>query len=133
LTAPRAALNDAVLCRPSRARIAKEDSVLVDHRTYRIKPGMTQAHLDIYQKHGFAAQTRHLGQPVAYMFAESGMVNTIVHIWAYEDAADRAARRAKMAADPEWQEYIRLNNEAGYLLEQRTSLMIPAGFAPIKR
>ena len=31
-----------------------EDSVLVDHRTYRIKPGMTQAHLEIYEKHGFA-------------------------------------------------------------------------------
>lgn len=107
--------------------------MLVDHRTYRIKPGMTQAHLDLYEKHGLAAQTRHLGQPIAYMFAESGDVNTIVHIWAYEDAADRAARRAKMAADPEWQNYLRLNAEAGYLLEQHTSLMIPAKFAPLKR
>jgi len=107
--------------------------VLIDHRTYRIKPGMVAAHLDIYEKNGFAAQTRHLGQPVAYMFAESGEINTLVHIWAYDDAADRAAKRARMAADPEWQNYIRLNNEAGYLLQQRTSLMIPASFAPIKR
>jgi NIPSNAP protein len=107
--------------------------VLIDHRTYRIKPGMVPAHLDIYEKHGFTAQTRHLGAPVAYMFAESGEVNTLVHIWAYEDAADRTAKRARMAADPEWQNYIRLNNEAGYLLQQRTSLMIPASFAPIKR
>jgi len=74
----------------------KEDIVLVDHRTYRIKPGMTQAHLEIYEKHGLAAQTRHLGQPMAYMFAESGDVNTIVHDWAYEDAADRTRRRAAM-------------------------------------
>jgi hypothetical protein len=107
--------------------------MLVDHRTYRIKPGMTAAHLELYEKYGLAAQTRHLGQPLAYMFAESGDVNTIVHIWVYEDAADRTARRAKMAADPEWQNYLRLNNEAGYLLEQRNSHMIPAKFAPIKR
>jgi hypothetical protein len=105
----------------------------VDHRTYRIKPGKSPAHLELYEKNGFAAQTRHLGMPVAYMFAESGDVNTIVHIWAYEDAADRMKKRAAMAADPEWQNYLRLNNEAGFLLEQKTSLMIPAKFAPIKR
>lgn len=105
----------------------------VDHRTYRIKPGKTLAHLDLYEKHGFVAQTRHLGQPVAYLFAESGDVNTIVHIWAYEDAADRMKRRAAMAADPEWQNYLKLTSEAGDLIGQQTSLMIPAKFAPLKR
>ena len=40
------------------AALAKEDIVLVDHRTYRIKPGMTQAHLEIYEKYGFAASAR---------------------------------------------------------------------------
>jgi len=111
----------------------KEDSVLIDHRTYRIKPGMMADHLALYEKHGFSAQTRHLGAPVAYMFAESGEINTLVHIWAYDDAADRAAKRARMAADPEWQNFLKLQNEAGLLLQQRTSLMIPAAFAPIKR
>jgi hypothetical protein len=107
--------------------------VLLDHRTYRIKPGMVQAHLELYEKYGLAAQTRHIGQPVAYLYAESGDLNTIVHIWAYDSAADREQKRAKMAADPEWQNYLKKNAEAGYLLEQRTKLMIPAKFAPIKR
>jgi NIPSNAP len=111
----------------------KEDHVLVDHRTYRIKPGMTQAHLDIYEKYGFVAQCRHLGAPHAYMFAESGDVNTVVHDWVYEDAADRARRRAAMFADPEWKVYLQKLNESGYLVEQKTSLMIPAKFCPIKR
>jgi len=111
----------------------QEESVLIDHRTYSIKPGMVGPHLDLYEKHGFTPQTRHLGQPVAYLFAESGAINTIVHIWAYEDAADRMKKRAGMAADPEWQNYLRLNGEAGYLLQQRTSLMIPAKFSTIKR
>jgi NIPSNAP protein len=107
--------------------------VLVDHRTYRIKPGMTQGHLEIYEKYGFATQSRHLGTPLAYMFAESGEMNTIVHLWAYEDAADRATRRAAMLADPEWRNYLGKLNESGYLMEQKTSLMIPAKFCPIKR
>lgn len=110
-----------------------EDNVLVDHRTYRIKPGMTQAHLEIYEQYGFATQTKHLGQPIAYLFGESGDVNTIVHLWAYEDAADRARRRAAMWADPDWHVYVKKLNESGYLVEQKTSLMIPAKFCPIKR
>jgi hypothetical protein len=107
--------------------------VLIDHRTYRIRPGYVGPYLDLYEKQGFAAQTRHLGQPLAYMYAESGEINTLVHIWCYENAADRERRRAAMLADPEWQNYLRVNTETDNLLEQRTSLMVPASFAPIKR
>jgi len=109
----------------------QEECVLIDHRYYRIKPGMVPAHLDIYEKHGFAAQSRHLGKPFAYLFTESGEVNTLVHMWLYEDVADRAKKRATMAADPEWQNYLRLNNEAGYVVSQQNNLMLPTRFAPI--
>jgi len=105
--------------------------VLIDHRTYRTKPGKLQAHLDLYEQHGYAAQVRHLGKPFAYMVAESGELNTIVHIWVYEDAADRARRRAAMQADPEWQAYLKMSADAGYLDSQTTKLMLPTKFAPI--
>ena len=107
--------------------------MLVDHRIYRIKAGMTQAYLDLYEKHGFATQSKHLGTPLAYMSAESGDVNTVVHLWVYEDATDRAKRRAAMLADTEWKTYQKMLADSGYLLEQKTSLMIPAKFCPIKR
>ena len=38
-----------------------------------------------------------------------------------------------MQADPEWQAYVKKSQEAGYLVDQKTSLMIPARFAPLKR
>ena len=107
--------------------------MIIDHRTYRIKAGHTQTHLAIYEQYGYAAQTRHLGQPFAYLFAETGDVNTVVHQWAYEDAADRAKRRAAMAADPEWQVYVKEMLDSNLLIEQKTSIMLPAKFAPIKR
>jgi len=107
--------------------------VLVDHRYYRVKPGTMNAHLDLYEKRGFLPQTRHLGQPLAYLYTESGEINTIVHMWVFEDAADRAAKRAAMQADPEWQQFLKLQGEAGFLENMRTNLMIPAKFAPIRR
>jgi hypothetical protein len=111
----------------------KEESVLVDHRTYLIKPGKMQAYLDLYEKHGFPAQVRHLGKPMAYMVTESGEMNSTVHIWVYEDAADRAKRRAGMMADPDWQNYLKLSGEAGYIEKQTTKLMTPAKFAPLSK
>jgi hypothetical protein len=87
----------------------------------------------LYEEYGLKAQKRHLGEPLAYLITESGEVNTYVHIWVYQDAADRAARRAAMQADPEWQVFMQKNAEAGYLIAQRNNLMTPASFAPIKR
>jgi len=107
--------------------------LLVDHRTYRIKPGQMQAHLKLYEDMGFEAQSRHLGKPHAYMFAESGAMNTLVHQWVYEDAADRARRRTALTADPAWQAYVKRLAESEFLVDQRTSLMIPTSFAPIRR
>jgi hypothetical protein len=107
-----------------------EESVLVDHRTYRIKPTHMNTHLAIYEEFGLKPQWRHLGEPHAYMFAESGSMNTLVHQWVYENAADREKRRAAMAADPEWQLYVKKLSESGLLERQQTSLMVPAKFAP---
>jgi hypothetical protein len=51
----------------------------------------------------------------------------------FDNEADRERKRAAMMSDPEWQTYLKLADEAGYLVDQRNSLMVPATFAPIKR
>ncbi|MFL5286181.1 MAG: NIPSNAP family protein, partial [Rhodopila sp.] len=84
-------------------------------------------------EYGLVPQKRHLGEPLAYLITESREVNTYLHIWVNKDAADLDARRAAMAADPEWQVYLQKTAEAGYLIGQRNNLMTPAEFAPIKR
>jgi hypothetical protein len=43
----------------------KERHMIVDLRTYRIKPGKMPHELDLYAKRGLAPQTRHLGPPLA--------------------------------------------------------------------
>ena len=107
--------------------------MLLDHRTYTCRAGTIKKHLQIYEQYGLQAQKRHLGEPLAYLLTETGDVNSYVHIWVYEDAADRAKKRAAMQADPEWQAYLEKSGEAGYLLSQENKLMTPASFAPLKR
>ncbi len=102
--------------------------MLYDHRTYTCKPGTIRKALELYAEHGFAAQKRHLGEPVVYAITEVGNVNQYVHIWRYTDVADRAKRRGAMQADPEWQNFIKLSAEAGYLVSQENKLLLTAPF-----
>lgn len=102
--------------------------MIYDHRTYSFKPGTIQKALALYKEHGYAAQTRHLGKPIIYAFTEIGDVNTYVHVWAYADIADRAAKRAAMQADPDWQNYLKITAEAGYLQKQENKILVSTGF-----
>ncbi|WP_417244392.1 NIPSNAP family protein [Celeribacter sp.] len=102
--------------------------MLYDHRTYTCRPGTIRKHLALYGEHGYDIQRRHLGNPVVYGAVETGDVNSSVHIWCYADAADRATKRAALAADPEWQAYLAKSAEAAYLVSQVNQLMSPAPF-----
>jgi hypothetical protein len=107
--------------------------MLFDHRTYTVRVGTLRKQLALYEKHGFEAQKRHFGEPLAWLVSETGDVNTYVHIWVYENADDRNRKRAAMMKDPDWLKYIEMNAEAGYLIKQESKLMSPAPFAPLKR
>jgi len=99
--------------------------MIYDHRTYVCRAGTIKKHLDIYVAHGFAPQTKHIGQPVLYATTEVGDVNSYVHVWAYDSMEDRTKKRAAMQADPAWQDYLRISGEAGYLLSQENKILIP--------
>jgi hypothetical protein len=72
--------------------------MLFDHRTYTVKPGTLPKQLELYAQHGRAPQERHLGPPLLYGITETGPINSYVHVWVYDDAADRARKRAAMQA-----------------------------------
>lgn len=102
--------------------------MLLDVRTYRVKPGQLKAQFEVYEKYGKPAQTKHLGQPLAFLRTETGDPNEYVHIWVYENAADREKKRAAMMADPGWQDYLRRSAELGALVSQTNKLMLPVDF-----
>jgi len=102
--------------------------VLFDMRTYRCRPGTLPAHLALYEEHGWPVQSRHLGQPALYAVTETGVQNSFVHVWVYADAADRAAKRAALQADPAWKAYLAKSAQAGFLVDQENRLLAPTPF-----
>ena len=102
--------------------------MLYDHRTYTCRPGTIARHLKLYEEFGWPVQSRHLGQPALYVRTETGDVNSYVHVWRYDSPQHRTDCRAALAADPDWQAYLRLSAEAGYLTSQVNSILTPAPF-----
>jgi hypothetical protein len=106
----------------------EELSMIFDHRTYFLKPGTIKAHLALYEKMGFAPQSRVLGKPVLYATTEVGDVNSYVHVWAYKDLADRTARREALWADAEWLAYVKASGELGALVRQENKILVATSF-----
>ncbi|XAH23626.1 NIPSNAP family protein [Xylophilus sp. GW821-FHT01B05] len=102
--------------------------MLYDVRTYTCRAGTLKRHLALYAEHGWEAQRRHLGEPLAYLQTETGNVNSYTHIWVFQSAADRASKREAMQRDPAWIAYLQKSADAGYLLAQETKLMVPTPF-----
>ena len=85
--------------------------------------------MELYERLGKAIQSKHLGQPLAYMTTETGNPNQYVHIWVYENAGDREAKRAAMWADPDWIAYPG-KRETGGPRSLENKLMTPDFFDP---
>ena len=107
--------------------------MIVDKRIYTLKPASVPAYMKIYAEYGLKTQTKHLGKPVGWFFAEVGALNRITHIWAFDDLADRTKRRAAMQADPDWHTYLSKMREAGLLLAQENEILVAAPWSPDPR
>lgn len=102
--------------------------MIYEIRTYRLKTGAVPSYLRLIQDEGIAIQQGHLGRLVGYFFSEIGPLNEIVHIWAYEDLADRERRRAALAADPKW--LAILPRIQSHIETMENKIMKPASFSP---
>jgi hypothetical protein len=106
------------------------EPMIVDHRTYELQPGRLRDFLALYEKEGLPVQKKHLGNLIGFFSTEVGNVNEIVHIWGYEDLADRTKRRAAMAADPAWQSYLQKSRE--FMKHMNNKILVPTSFSPTK-
>lgn len=81
--------------------------MIIDHRTYQVKPGKLLDFLQVYSTEGLPVQKEYLGEPFGWFVSmDIGPLNQVVHMWRYDSLADREAKRAKLAADPRWQSYL---------------------------
>lgn len=101
--------------------------MIVDHRTYTLIPGKLPEFLKVYEELGLPLQRKYLGEPVGwYVSMDIGELNQVVHMWGYQDLNDRAERRAKLAADPAWGEYLKAGTP--FMQKMENKILNPAPF-----
>lgn len=104
------------------------NSHLYELRWYRTQPGKAPewiAHVKA------AMPVREQYSPnVGLWITEMGLLNEVVHLWAYQDLNERAAVRAKTSQDPQWQAFL----AKGYplLLDMKSIILTPAPHSPMK-
>ena len=99
-------------------------------RTYRLKVGAVPAYIKAVQDEGLAIQKRHLGQLIGYFTTDIGMLNQIVHLWAFDSLDDRDSRRAALLMDPEWLAFLpRLQ---ALIEEMECRILRPTPFSPLQ-
>lgn len=103
--------------------------MIVEERTYIVRPGRAAEFLRHVETLGLPVSRPTLGGLIGYFHTEIGTLNQVVHWWAYASLNDRARRRRKLAADPEWRKFL---DAALPLIERMESrILIPAAFNPL--
>lgn len=103
--------------------------MLYEERTYTLHPGKTGDYLSLFEREGLEIQTRFLGQLKGYFTTESGTLNQVVHIWAYENFEDRHDRRRQLWADPAWVAYA--DQVLPLITKMENRFLLPTKFSPM--
>ena len=104
--------------------------MIVEERIYTLHAGKVPEMVKLYGEEGLALQQKYLGKFIGYFTTETGNLNQVVFMWGYDSLDDRAARRERMAKDPEFQAYLR--KVQPLLLTQENRILRPASFSPIR-
>jgi hypothetical protein len=95
--------------------------MIVEFRTYRLKPGSVA---EAEKRFGEGLPNRTKVSPLgAFFHTEVGPLNRIIHVWPYEDFAQRTAVRSQKIEG--WPPNIR-----EFVEEQQSEIFIPAPFSP---
>jgi hypothetical protein len=104
--------------------------MIVEERTYKIRSGQLPTYLELVRNEGLAIQQPVLGNLIGYFVTEIGPLNHVVHLWGYETLDDRAVRRARLSAMPEWQAFTKRLSQTIETMDNR--ILLPTDFSPLK-
>ena len=97
--------------------------MIIDERTYTVRPGKLAAYLEAHMAQALPLMRRHLGEPYGYFTTETDDLNQFVHLWRYDSMAERERRRAAMYADPAWLAYRERAGDTGWVLHQHNRIL----------
>ena len=102
--------------------------MIYEMRTYQVQAGKAGEFLKMYQADGLPLISRY-AKLVGCWTKESGVLNSVVFLWAYDDLGHRTAQRAKMAQDAEWTAFV--PRMLPYPVHQESVFLAPAAFSPL--
>lgn len=105
--------------------------MIVEMRQYVFNPGKVNEYFKLVEAEALALQVKHLGAPVGYYTTDVGPQNEVIHMWAYDDYADREKKRDALDAEPEWRAFQ--PKSASLVQSYQTRILVPAPFYTPKR
>lgn len=104
--------------------------MIYEMRTYQLKVGGLQKYMEQFGRMGLPIVERYC-KLVGYWSVESGRLNKVIHIWAFDSLEHRDECRRRWWADPEWVDgYIPL--ALPYVESQESIILSAAPFSPIR-
>jgi hypothetical protein len=104
--------------------------MIVEERIYTMQPGKAPEWLAFYGERGLPIQQRLLGRLIGFFRSEIGVLNQVVHLWAYDSLAHREECRTRLETDPDWQAYLR--DAPKVIMKMENRILVPAAFSPLR-
>ena len=97
-------------------------------RTYQVTVGKMAEVTRLYKEQGWPALDKHPKKLVGYFTGDIGALNQLVHLWKFDDDADRRAFWAGLFSDPDFMAFaVQLRP---LLQSQENKLMMAAPWGP---
>ena len=103
--------------------------MIYEMRTYQVQPGKAAEFLKMYQEQGLPLISRY-ARLIGCWTRESGVLNSVVFVWGYDDFGHRTAQRARLGQDREWAAFV--PSMLPYLVHQESVFLTPAAFSPLQ-
>lgn len=103
---------------------------IYEMRTYTLRVGAMGEAVKLYSEFGYPALEKG-GQHkklIGYFQADTGMINQLVHLWKFDDDADRRAHWARLYEDDDFMAFAAQFRPL--LMTQENQLMLEAPWGP---
>ena len=97
-------------------------------RTYDIIVGKMGEVVSLYKNEGWPALDKHPKKLVGYFTGDIGAMNRLIHLWKFDDDADRRAFWAGVFSDPEFMAFA--GKLRPLIAHQNNQLMMNAPWGP---
>lgn len=97
--------------------------MIYEFRSYILKPATVPDFLKRFEE-GYEHRKQH-SEVLGVWYTEIGPLNQVVHVWPYENMAERARIRAESAKSPHWPPKVH-----EYLLTMESEIFVPFPFSP---